>query len=617
MAETNDKAQEALLDAERPSIPPPAYQETSTTYIETEDYHMVEAPETMSQEKESPMAGPSTAVHDSSDENKPSGTPTRAPPMLKEKGPAYPARPDVPASGPNGTQPVDEKAAIPADVLPSAEEEKKALQVHFAKPEGEEATPALPRRPSAIRFTENFAHDSKDFNLAPSILPAPVESSVNVPLKYVFSWNRPLLDFPTLEIKPLDNAIIPSTSPRVPPTAHWRLNYYKKYHARLQRYTATPNDADRNTAQAADFPFRQIAEIKFPEFIIPGVGCGATVKFDLHEEELARLGNFTTVRGKKPLPRVQKFMQCEGWLTTSYIMEVPVLDHQQTSWKPVPRPKTAKTESGMVEAAKETAIVERKTTDMEREAKKQNITLVTIGDMIEAAKRTINNENWTPYSPQQLVVESDGRVVATYQRASPFAKHAGILTIHQPKPGQVSSLPEFVEGIIIATTAMVGMQDRIGLASSLMEAASTSGKWSQEQWIKMQREWKDRKAKRQSNTHPYGNPSARARGLHEIEDKEVGSEIFEDGLGGVISDKEREAARREQMAWDEGRKAGSGAAAGGLAGAISAEEMEAARKEHLAWEERNRANTLPAAGTELHPIQEVTRWEEKPKFVYA
>lgn len=609
--QAKDKAQEALQDAENPSIPPPAYQEAATTFIEPDHLQLVEEQDTMSQDEKPSVAGPSTAAQGALDSH-PVDT-------SKEKGSAYAPQPSAHTSRADEIVPKNESedvlTALPTHL--SAEEEKRALQVRFAEPQGQEdEVPALPRRPSNVRFSEDFSHDHTELILAPPILPAPLEASESLPFRYVFSWNRPLLDFPTLDIKPADNAIVPSTSPAIPPTGSWRLNYDKKYHARLHRYTAAQNAINRNTAQVGDVPFRQIAEIKFPEFLIPGVGCGATVKFDTHEEEIARLGSLATARGKKPLPRVQKFMQCEGWLTTSYTMEVPVIDHLQASWKAVPRPRTTRVGSGPAEAAKDTAIVERKTTDLEREAKKQNITLVTINDMIETAKRTLNNETWTPYSPQQLVVESEGRVVATYQRASPFAKHAGVLSIIPPGIGQVSSVSEYIEGIIIATATMVGMQDRIGLASGLMEAASTSGKWSQEQWLRVQREWKDRKAKRQSmSTHPYGVTTARERSLNQ--GGEVGSEVFDDGLGGAISAEEREAARRQQMAWDESVKAKPQVMDDGLAGVISVEEMEAARKEHLAWEERNRADASSLLGSGREPRQEATFWDEKPKVVYA
>ncbi|CZT21770.1 uncharacterized protein RCC_07635 [Ramularia collo-cygni] len=605
MTDHSEKSQEAIQEAEKPSIPPPAYQETATTYIEEDNFHAVDAPDAMSQDTMAPPAGPSKAVHEEAQDTDRPNMPDRTSSILKGKGRAYSPSPvvDTPDQIVSHDEKVEEGSIIP-QTSPSAEEEKRALQVHFAEPQEEEAAPVLPARPSDIRVSESFSHEI--IHSDPVLSNFPLEAAGALPLRYVFAWSRPLLESPTLEIRPADNATIPSSSPAVPPTRLWRLNYDKKYHARLHRYTSTPQDYN-SKAQLGDFPYRQIAEIKFPEFIIPGIGCGAMVKFDMHEEELARLGSYATARGKKPMPRVQKFMQCEGWLTTSYTMEVPVLDHLQASWRTVPRPKGTNPGSGL-ENAKETAIVERKTTDMEKEAKKQNIALVTISDMVAMAKRTLHDETWTPYAPQQLVVESDGRVIATYQRASPFAKHAGVLTIHNQELSHVSCVPEFIEGIVIATTTMVGMQDRIGLASSLMEAASTSGKWSQGQWMRVQREWKDRKARRQSvGTHPYGNTAARQQPSRDSE--EVGSEAFDDGLEGAIGVEEREAARREQLAWDENLKARS-ADDDGLGDVLSAEEREAARREHLAWEEWSRTNALSdLPGTE--PRDQAAGWQEK------
>lgn len=660
MMENNAKSQEALQDAEKPAVPPPAYQERSSTYIETDDFHMIDAQDIMTQEDTNPVAGPSrvSLSYEAPQQTKQVETPKRMSSILKGKGPADPVPAAAPTYAQEQSMPVDEKkgwiAAPPT--LPSAEEEKRELQAHYAEPpageekrvpqahyaepsveeekramqvrfaesQEEEPAPELPRRPSGS-VDKTSSHES-------------LHSVSSKPLNYIFAWNRPLLDFPTLEITPADDAPIPSSSPMVPPTSHWRLNYDKKYHARLHRYTTTPHDVNRNTAQVGDFPYRQIAEIKFPEFIIPGAGCGAMVKFDTHEEELTRLGSYATARGKKPIPRVQKFMQCEGWLTTSYMMEVPVLDHLQASWKSAPRPKPVNAVPEQGGITKETAIVERKTTDMEREAKKQNVALVTIGDMIETAKRAINNETWTPYAPQQLVVESDGRVAATYQRASPFAKHAGVLTIHQPEVDQVSNLAEFIEGIVIATTAMVGMQDRIGLASGLMEAASTSSKWSHERWMKLQREWKDRRAKRQStaanpraidggaskeqeareNTKPGSEAfNNQTSNIQAFDNQSLNSQTVDDGLGAALGVQEREAARREQIAWDEHAKARSQDIDDDLAGVISAEEREAARREHLAWEERNRNDGQSTHVFGADPSQQAKIWEEKPKVVYA
>ena len=602
MAE-NSKAQEALQDAEELAAPPPAYEETASMVTETDDFQIIDRQDTLPDDEKRPIAGPSTSQP--MDEKKSSDMPSRTPSMLKEKGPAYPPRP----SNDIKTETKDEKDAITPvaesrdtiTTLPTAEDEKKALQVHFAE---EEAAPSLPRRPTATRFSEDFSRDNSYPNVAPPVLPPAHEASFGVPLTYTFAWHRPLLDFPTLQITPTNGTVIPSSFPDIPPTASWRLNYDSKYNARLHRYTATQTGADRHTSQAGDFPFRQVAEVRFPEFIIPGAGCGAVIKFDPHEEEVARLGNISN--GKRPTPRIQKFMQCTGWLSTRYTMEVPVLDHLQATWKTIPRPKTTRFGNGVAETQQETAVVERKTTDIEREAKKRNVTLVTIGDLIDQARRTLNDETWTPYAPQQLIIEFDGRQVATYQRASPWAKIAGTLTIHQPEIGQVSVTPEFVEGIIIATTSMVGMQDRIGLASGLMEAANTSGKWSlnaadksaswsAEQWKRATREWKARRASKAAaggsgggTTHPYGNDMARAQSEKGMYDQggEVGSEVFDDGLAGVLTVEEREAARREQMAWDE--------------------------------KNRTQVTSVPVR---MEPRDEVRRdtvsWDQKPKFVYA
>ncbi|USW59356.1 hypothetical protein Slin15195_G126750 [Septoria linicola] len=606
----NSKAQEALQDGEEVGAPPPVYKERASLVTDSDDFQIIEAQDAMSQDEKHPIEESSTSpqLH----EKKAIDTPSRTPSMLKEKGPEYPPRPSKelpdPVDDQDAITPVVDSSYAPPP-LPLVDDDKKMPQVHFA--DQEEVPPSLPRRTTTTRFSEDFSRQTSYPGLAPPLLPAPLEASGGIPLAYTFAWHRPILDFPNLHIAPTNNAAIPSSYPDIPPTASWRLNYDSKYHARLQRYTAAQTASDRHTAQVGDFPFRQIAEVKFPEFIIPGAGCGATVKFDPHEEELARLGNVSNISsGKKPSPRVQKFMQCTGWLSTRYSMEIPVLDHLQASWKTIPRPRTTRIVSGGVsETQEETAIVERKTSDIERQARNRNVKLITIGDLIDQARRTLNDETWTPYAPQQLIIEFDGRCVATYQRASPWAKHAGTLTIRQPEIGQVQVTPEFIEGIIIATAAMVGMQDRIGLASGLMEAANTSSKWgldvadksaswSAEQWKRAQREWKARRASRaaaaaSADTHPYQNSAARARDGGMYEAGEVGSEVFDDGLAGVLSVEEREAARTEQMAWDEKNRQ--------KVRVVEVRPVTATRR-------REPRNEL---------ARERLNWEEKAKVVYA
>lgn len=647
----DSKAQEALQDAEQfAAAPPPAYEETATMVTETDGFQVIERLDTVPEDEKIPVEDLNTAVMDTST------IPSRTPSMLKEKGPAYPPRPS-PAPPSTDEAPVNDEKDIIAPVVESkdatpvvstAEEEKKALQVHFAD---EEPPPTLPRRPTTTRFSENFSHDNVSPDVHRPIPSAALEAPGGAPVTYTFTWHRPRDDFPTLQITPSNGAVIPSSFPDIPPTASWRLNYDTKYHACLHRYTASPSEPDRHTSQAGDFPFRRIAEFKFPDIIIPGAGCGAVVKFDPHEEEIARLGN---IASKTPHPRVQKFMQCAGWFSTRYSMEIPVLDHLQTTWKPLPRPSTTRIIGGAINenTQQELAIVERKTTDISREAKKRNVTLVTLGDLIDQARRTLDDETWTPYAPQQLLVDFDGRPIATYQRASPWAKFAGTLTIHHPQqqqqqqqqnlePSSSSSsfTPEFLEGIIISTSAMVAMQDRIGLSSGLIDvansglnAADKGAMWSAEQWRRAQREWKNRRAgaggknttttgtaeegstreKEKEGggggTYPYGGQQKGGmRGGMDEDEGMVGSEVFDDenGLAGVLSPEEREKARREQMAWDEKKKKKSQEVerrvSSAAAAAVPVRSTMGTRDDD---DERRRRQTM-------------VRWEEKPKVVYA
>ncbi|KAK4629047.1 hypothetical protein CLAFUW4_08646 [Fulvia fulva] len=321
-------------------------------------------------------------------------------PLLSEAPPLPVKEPiHVPSEHSMALEHLKHMPALP--VRPKFDDEMLALQLQQEK---QERAAVLPPPPHTYKITDSI--DS---------------------FSYTFSWRRPLTDHPTLSITANDT----STN-----ASHWRLNYQSKYSSRLHRYQADQARVD------GDFPARQIAEIKFPEFILPG--CGPTITFEAHEDAIDRKGSAHAMRE-------DKFMKCSGWFTTQYALEVPSFGGARCTW----RPAQSATDPSQPSPAS--------TSQPQR---------ITTGDLMAQAKRYMNDDTWTPYPNQQLIISQTNHIVATYTRAAPWAKDAGIL--HIVRPHDIQYLDEYIEGIIIATVAMVGMQDRLGLASSLMQA-STEG----------------------------------------------------------------------------------------------------------------------------------------------
>ncbi|KAK8112545.1 hypothetical protein PG984_013071 [Apiospora sp. TS-2023a] len=91
------------------------------------------------------------------------------------------------------------------------------------------------------------------------------------------------------------------------------------------------------------------------------------------------------------------------------------------------------------------------------------------------------SNNWTPFTPQYLVdAQTESHVLAQYTRSAPWASERGILEVfpssRRADDGLQPQIEEsaFIEGIVISCAAMVGMQDRLGLVSSLVEAGAES-----------------------------------------------------------------------------------------------------------------------------------------------
>ncbi|EME47259.1 hypothetical protein DOTSEDRAFT_69264 [Dothistroma septosporum NZE10] len=326
----------------------------------------------------------------------------------------------------------EEQPPVPARRPTTEDHEMLAVQLQaeedgtaagWSQPEEEDVVPILPSR--HISFVPSFDMETQDFTL---------------------SWRRPLTDYPSLTI-----------TPDAESDSYWRLNYQTKYFARLHRYQSTQARVD------GDFPARQVAEMKFPDFIWPG--CGPTIKLEPYDE----------AAGPR---RADIFMKCTGWLTTRYAVDVPVLGGARCTWRTLRSVNKGTTNGQGGEDVAPSSHADpdvdgRLTLSFNSTTTDEAKQLLTVGDLIAQAKNLINNDAWTPYPPHYLIMgpsANSERIIATYSRLAPWNRNAGTLSINSDH----STSPEYIEGIIIACAAMVGMQDRMGLASSLMEASTES-----------------------------------------------------------------------------------------------------------------------------------------------
>jgi hypothetical protein len=396
----DSKQKEAAKDAEAIDVPPPTYQEVEVSHaiVSTEDFEIITAQGILRDESRPGVESPASSK------------------VPKEKDSVMPDQ-----------QPATDQELKMTDASVAEGIEKTADHVRFDQGE---TTPPLPTRPSSI-----------DPN------PALIPQNDVIPLKYTLSWKRPLLAYPTLSIRPTCTSTIPSTIPNTPPTSHWTLNYDNKYSTRLNRHAA------RIEPDQTPHPTRQIAEIKFPTFIWPG--CGPTVIFEPHEEEIARRGSNNN---NNNATRTETSLRCKGTIfTTTHAIDLPILPGSRVVWQAIPPPQVGGPSGSKLDSSTASPA-----------AAPRPVKLVTVGDIVAQARKTIHDETWTPYPQLRLVVEGDGTVLATYSRAAPWARDFGSLEIVPPSAGSATS--EYVEGIVVGCVAVVGMQNRMGLASSLLPA---------------------------------------------------------------------------------------------------------------------------------------------------
>ncbi|KAF2169551.1 hypothetical protein M409DRAFT_19963 [Zasmidium cellare ATCC 36951] len=260
---------------------------------------------------------------------------------------------------------------------------------------------------------------------SPSIPPYPATGM----LELVVDFKKPMLDFWTLNITPLE---------LLPELSYWQLRYSTRYKATMRRHAPEPQ---------SNFPLREVAEIKFPENVKPD--CGPLITFWPHEEEIERAG-------LRHVSATERYMHCSGWVAIKFALDLPALGGSRVVWM-VPKGRETTKDS------EQEANVERNPSTSEKAPDEPSSK--------DRRRSTVKSLSWTPFPTQHLVEEWSNRIVATYTRAAPWSKHQGYLTI---LPSERGLTAEIIEGIVIATAAMVGMQDAIGMASSLIESGFDS-----------------------------------------------------------------------------------------------------------------------------------------------
>ncbi|KAK7995560.1 hypothetical protein PG990_014333 [Apiospora arundinis] len=308
-------------------------------------------------------------------------------------------------------------------------------------------------------------------NASSSPLPAQSENPLTFSIAFQSSW---LLQ-KKIHIKPVNAGGADANA-----GVRWEVDYTSKYQATMNRLGA---GADATSSAPAP---RNVATFKYPEFILPSA-CGVTITFLPHENENPRHASPTI-----------RFMHTTGMVTTKYALDLPVMRNGRYVWQTSYRGGDGKgqapqgdekarllqqqqqqqqqfymSEKGMNNAGNPTTTPHQPPTPSSSSA-------------AAAAEQPFDFSNlfsdtWTPYTTQYLVDEREQtHVLARYTRAAPWAAERGKLEIFLDNRREDGLQPldtgraALVEGIVISCAAMVGMQDRLGLASSLVEAYADS-----------------------------------------------------------------------------------------------------------------------------------------------
>lgn len=343
-------------------------------------------------------------------------------------------------------------------------------------PSYQEATTGLAQPPPAYLAPGSrtpgadsaIAHDPDEKRAGRAYDDASSPTTPSQPLTFSISFQSSWLLQKKIHIKPAD-----VSGPTNSNTTRWEVDYTSKYNATMNRLEGAG-------AATTTPPPRNVATFKFPEFIVPSA-CGVTITFMPHEAEDPRHASPTV-----------RFMHTTGMVTTKYALDLPVMRNARYVWQTSYRGSDDRGGAGqtqgdekarlqqhfsMAEKGIHAGVGGNPTTPPSRAQAPSASSSRSVATAPAFDFSNLLSDTWTPYTTQYLVNDEQGHthVLARYTRAAPWASERGKLEIFLSNKRDDGLQPKFlgaalVEGIIISCAAMVGMQDRLGLASSLVEA---------------------------------------------------------------------------------------------------------------------------------------------------
>ena len=278
---------------------------------------------------------------------------------------------------------------------------------------GDVAAPSYDSAHSSSLAAGAFADEKKSAAAAAADAPATLTFDIGVQTGWLFSK--------TLTVRP--TGPVPAA---LPATSGWRLGFSNKYTARLERMGPWP--AQQQT------PVRPVAELAFPSIEVPFMG-GVAVTFLPLEEDVEHSPRYAAP--------AKRFLETAGLVTTQYALNFPARSNARCVWMTTPPPPQYRSPSpqpGLAAAAPAASSSSSKT-----------------------------QADWTPFLTHYFIEESSRDLIASYTRSAPWAPERGKLEIYQThRPAS----PKLVEGVVTACAAMVAVQDRMGLLSSLVEVGA-------------------------------------------------------------------------------------------------------------------------------------------------
>lgn len=260
----------------------------------------------------------------------------------------------------------------------------------------------------------------------------------------------------------------------------WEVDYATKYAATMRRRRRAgggPEERPPSWGHVAE----NVAELQYPEFIWPG-WCGVDVTF------LPPSAAADGAGGRGGAAPGKRFMHCTGVVTSRYAMDLPAMGGRRYVWQKTHRAledgngngagggQGGQGGGGEKERLRRYYAATEKGGDGDQAATTAPQNAAPHG----SAAGALFASDWTPFSPLYLVDAPGARhVLARYTRSAPWARARGVLEVFPRRRGDAGDPPAvgaaaFVEGVAVACAAMVGMQDRLGLAASLVEAGAES-----------------------------------------------------------------------------------------------------------------------------------------------